>query len=115
MGESIAISYLLEIAPVLAVTATVIFYLYRMYIFERKQNLNIEQKFRESEKENLEILRNLSEFVNRMYEHSQTHHAAMSLDLSNRTAEIKTHMDSRIERLELSLKGSFRHDGTNSK
>lgn len=87
--ENVAISYLLDIAPALAIAGTVIFYLYKMYIFERKQNIENYDRLDKSKKEMEEVLKKLTEYINKVYENAKYNQISNSTSLNQHNAEIK--------------------------
>lgn len=100
MEEFNILKYLLDIAPVVFVMGVGYYILLGMFRAERKTNLDLQDYIRNSDKQNLELLKDFSVLLNSIIQISNDNKDEIKQALHEEAKEIKQHIDSRIMDIE---------------
>jgi hypothetical protein len=96
MFESDFLKYLVDVAPVVAVMGFGYWILLDLFKVERKTNLELQEYIRNSDKENLELLKDFSALLNSIIEISNNNKDKIINTIVSEAKDIKHHIDSRI-------------------
>ena len=100
MEEFNILKYLFDIAPVVFVMGVGYYILLGMFRAERKTNLELQEYIRNSDKQNLELLKDFSVLLNSIIQISNDNKDEIQHTLHEEAKEIKQHIDSRVVELQ---------------
>lgn len=108
MNEFNVLKYLFDVAPVIFVMGVGYYILLGMFRAERKTNLELQEYIRNSDKQNLELLKDFSVLLNSIITISNENRDEIQDTLINEAKGIKSHIDSRVIDLQKQLLGNHK-------
>ena len=96
-------SYLLDVAPVVAVMGLGYWIILDLFKKERQTNIELQNYIRNSDKQNLELLKDFSVLLNNIIHISNENRDKITQAISHEAKDIKSHIDQRIRDIETKI------------